>query len=58
MASMIDQMETCVLCDSAISGFGHNPEPLANKGRCCDSCNHLVIVARIKDAYGRSGDNR
>ena len=51
MVYMIDDMETCVLCDSAISGFGHNPEPLADKGRCCDSCNHLVIVKIIHDAY-------
>ena len=58
MVSMIDQMETCVLCNSAISGFGNNPEPLANKGRCCDGCNQLVIVARLKQAYGWSGDNR
>ena len=51
MVSMINQMETCVLCDSAISGFGHNHDPLSKTGRCCDSCNHLVIVRRIKDAY-------
>ena len=41
----------CVICNNKITGFGHNPEPLATKGRCCDTCNSLVIVKRIKDSY-------
>ena len=28
---------------------GHNPQPLANNGRCCDVCNHTkVIPARMR----------
>ena len=58
MAFMIDDMINCVICDAAIPDWGHNPDPISKTGRCCDSCNHLVIVRRIKDAYGGSGDNR
>ena len=49
--TMIDDMINCVICNSAIPDFGHNPDPISKTGRCCDSCNYLVIVARIKDAY-------
>ena len=49
--TMIDDMINCIICNSAIPDFGHNPEPLADKARCCDFCNHLVIVKRIHDAY-------
>ena len=51
MASMIDDMINCVICKAAIPDWGHNPDPISKTGRCCDSCNHLVIVARIKEAY-------
>ena len=41
----------CVICNAPIKDWGHNPDPISKTGRCCDSCNHLVIVRRIKDAY-------
>ena len=47
---MVDKIK-CVICEAPIKGYGHNPDPISKKGRCCDSCNHLVIVKRIKDAY-------
>ena len=50
MASMIDDMINCVICEAAIPDWGHNPDPISKTGRCCDSCNHLVIVARNKQA--------
>tara|TARA_B100000424_G_scaffold182971_1_gene141799 strand:- start:283 stop:435 length:153 start_codon:yes stop_codon:yes gene_type:complete len=37
----------CVICEAPIKSFGHNPDPISNTGRCCDSCNNLVIIARI-----------
>lgn len=40
----------CVLCGLTCSGFGNNPEPLADyeDGRCCDDCNSAkVIPARL-----------
>ena len=46
----------CVLCgmevhehvqpSGTVWGNGHNAQPLA-EGRCCDSCNRLVIAARL-----------
>ena len=45
-------MIKCVICEGPIKGYGHNPDPISKTGRCCDSCNHLVIVKRIKQAYG------
>ena len=48
MASMIDDMINCVICEAAIPDWGHNPDPISKTGRCCDTCNSLVIVARIK----------
>jgi len=45
----------CVLCGNPCepwheepTGYGHNPEPLADLGRCCDNCNATkVIPARL-----------
>ena len=45
-------MTKCIICGNKFSGYGHNPDPISTKGRCCDSCNHIVIVTRIKQAYG------
>lgn len=38
---------TCAICKKKFIGFGNNAEPLA-RGRCCDECNTLVIVERIR----------
>ena len=50
MASMIK----CVICEAPIKDYGHNPNPISQTGRACDSCNSLVIVARIKQAYSNN----
>ena len=50
MASMIK----CVICEAPINDYGHNPDPISQTGRACDSCNSLVIVARIKQAYSNN----
>lgn len=43
------EMGDCVLCEKRFFNFGHNPAPLSEEGRCCDSCNNTkVIPARIK----------
>ena len=36
-----------------LMAFSHNAQPI-NDGRCCDDCNTLVIIERIKEM---SNDN-
>ena len=44
-----EDKEKCVLCGKEIEGYGNNPAPLADEGKCCDSCNSKrVIPARFK----------
>ena len=38
----------CVLCKEIFGGFGNNPWPLAEDGRCCANCNMLVIASRLE----------
>lgn len=38
---------TCCLCGKEFEGFGNNPYPLSEEGRCCDMCNDEVICARL-----------
>lgn len=40
-------MKKCTICGETIIGFGHNPQPFKNSGRCCDSCNDIVIRYRL-----------
>ena len=41
-------MMNCSMCNENIEGFGNNAQPI-NDGRCCDDCNILVIIERIKE---------
>ena len=38
----------CSICNETIEGFGNNAQPI-NNGTCCDDCNTLVIIERIKE---------
>ena len=39
---------TCCICGKKAEGFGNNPQPIKDKGRCCDTCNaEVVIPARL-----------
>lgn len=44
-------MIDCCICGAPVTDeFGHNPDPIESKGRCCNSCNYnLVIPARLKE---------
>lgn len=47
--SLNKDKEVCVLCGKHINGYGNNPAPLADEGKCCDECNSTkVIPARMK----------
>ena len=50
----MESMIKCVICEAPIKDYGHNPDPISQTGRACDSCNSLVIVARIKQAYSNN----
>ena len=50
----MESMIKCVICEAPIKDWGHNPDPISQTGRACDSCNSLVIVARIKQAYSNN----
>ena len=39
---------TCCICGKEFEGWGNNPYPIKEDGRCCDECNNLVIIERIK----------
>ena len=41
----------CCLCGKEFEGHGNNAMPLM-AGKCCDECNHKVIVARIQEMSG------
>ena len=43
----------CSICNETIEGHGHNAQPI-NDGICCDDCNMLVVLERIKEM---SNDN-
>lgn len=48
----------CCLCGKNIEGFGNNPYPLKNEGKCCDDCNwSLVIPARVIEIYNKECKN-
>jgi len=39
--------DKCVICKKEFIGFGNNPYPIKDDGRCCDNCNKRVIIERI-----------
>jgi hypothetical protein len=42
----------CCLCKKQKYGFGNNPAPLKEEGRCCDECNaYQVVPARVKEIF-------
>lgn len=44
----------CVICGVRCTGYGHNPAPVSDFGRCCESCNAMnVIPTRIKLLFNR-----
>ena len=38
----------CCICGKEFTGYGNNPYPTKQQGRCCDKCNtKIVIPARL-----------
>lgn len=40
-------MNKCCMCGKFYKGYGNNPYPLRNYGRCCNNCNIKVIQKRL-----------
>jgi hypothetical protein len=42
----------CNLCKEDATGYGNNPAPVKNEGRCCDLCNfRTVLPVRVAMKY-------
>ena len=54
---MSDRNFQCVICENTFEGFGNNPYPLSEDGRCCNACNIDVIVARFRNIVSKEEDN-
>ena len=54
---MSDRNFQCVICENTFEGFGNNPYPLSEDGRCCNVCNIDVIVARFRNIVSKEEDN-
>ena len=57
-ASAEEQTFTCCLCRRESQGHGHNPAPLAKKGRCCRGCNAITVFARMGSQMSGQPINR
>lgn len=42
----LKEAKICSICFKKYEGFGNNASPI-NTGTCCNSCNDLVIIARL-----------
>jgi hypothetical protein len=38
----------CCICKKVFNSYGHNPQPIKKKGRCCDKCNIGVLLEKIR----------
>ena len=36
----------CCICGKRFKGYGNNPWPVKEDGRCCDECNKTVVEKR------------
>ena len=44
----MNEKQKCCICGCEFIGYGNNPYPIKEEGRCCDECNMKVIEERIK----------
>lgn len=38
--------KVCCICGEEFIGYGNNPQPVMEKGRCCDRCNSTVVIPK------------
>lgn len=34
----------CCICGKEFEGYGNNPYPIKNEGRCCEECNSQIVI--------------
>ena len=51
-----EQKFKCCLCGNISYGYGHDPYPLRNSGKCCDKCNQLVVLRRLSNISNPNED--
>ena len=44
----------CCICGEEYTGYGNNPWPVEDDGRCCDACNIKFVIPKRLDAMERS----
>lgn len=59
----MENTKKCCLCGKEFIGYGNNPYPLVKEqgAKCCDECNELVIVERIRQITNKKdkkGENK
>ena len=54
---MNEENHKCCICGKQFKGYGNNPAPLRDRGRCCDDCNiNAVIPTRILAMKNRKSE--
>lgn len=47
--ALTEDINSCIICGEEFEGYGNNPAPVSEEGRCCDACNlKFVIPARLE----------
>ena len=46
----------CTICRIDIQGHGNNPSPVKEEGKCCDTCNSLIVLPHRLRAADMSED--
>lgn len=36
--------KTCCICGMKFIGYGYNPYPIKEEGKCCRLCNYMVVL--------------
>ncbi len=43
--------KTCCICGKEFMGYGNNPTPVKEKGRCCDECNGKYVIPKRLEVW-------
>lgn len=55
---IIECENKCCICKNELIGYGNNPDPVKDFGRCCDDCNASEVVpARLTLMFQENTEN-